>query len=206
MTYNDITNKNSPRFNTTPLQAVLLLIILLGSPYLFYSLNSGITITNDGSHFALFDSLVTTGSPELQHVRQFAFNDSAKYKGRYYSDRNPGLALATYSLYQGFRPLEGWMKPLKLDPKMARRYSEGQKSRATIVMLVPSICGSLLILAIFTLARQLGTGFYASLLTALAIVFGTIAFRYATLFYSHIFSATLLTWGLILLFSYRTNM
>ena len=71
----DITNKNPLRFNTSPLQSVLLLFIVLGSPYVFYSMNSGITITNDGSHFALFDALVTTGSPELRHVRQFAFND-----------------------------------------------------------------------------------------------------------------------------------
>ena len=200
-----ITAKHLLRFNASPLQHALLIFILLASPYLFYSMNSGITITNDGSHFALFDSLVTTGSPELQYVKQFAFNDSAKFNEKYYSDRNPGLALSTYSLYQCVRFLEKWMKPINLDPKMAPRYEDGQKSRIAIVMLVPSVCGSLLLLAIYVLVRQFGTGFYAALITALAIVFGTITFRYATVFYSHIFSMCLLTWGLIFLFSYRKN-
>ena len=187
------------------LQRSLLSFVFAACVYTFYSLNSGITLTNDGSHFALFDSLVTTGSPELQEVRQLAFNDSALYQGRYYSDRNPGLALTTYLVYQGLRPLESPMQALKLDPKMGRQFTWDQLPRIPIAMLVPAFSGGLLLLGMVALSRRLGAGFYPALASALAIMFGTIALRYSTLLYSHIYSAALLVWGLVLLFAYRNS-
>jgi hypothetical protein len=182
---------------------ILIFCLAIASSYVFYSMNSGITITNDGSHFALFDSLVTTGSPELQQVNQFAFNDSARYGDKFFSDRNPGLALSTYIFYQGARHLESAARPLHLDPYMAFRYTEDQESRIPLVMLVPALSSGVLFIGIFLLSSSLGSTFTASLTSALTLVFGTIALRYSTVFYSHIFASALLVWGLVLTFNYR---
>ncbi len=171
--------------------------------YFFYSINSGITITNDGSHFALFDSLVTTGSPEIKRVRQFAFGDSAEFEGKYFSDRNPGLALFSYVFYQTTRVLEGNTKPLNLDPKFSRNYSEEQKVRIRLVMLVPAIFGALAFLGLIALLREMDVGYLSTIIVSSALLFGTIMLRYATVFYSHIFAACLLVFGLLLVFSYR---
>jgi hypothetical protein len=194
-----------PPLLRNPLVIGCLLLMTLASSYLNYALNSGITITNDGSHFALFDSLVTTGNPELKHVRQFAFNDSALYEDRYYSDRNPGLALLTYGFYQVLRPLERWMHPLTLDPKMARRYLPDQEKRIVIVMLVPALSGTLLMLGMIALATSQSSPSAAAAVAALALMAGTLLLRYSTLFYSHITAAALLTWGLWLIFRFRQS-
>lgn len=169
---------------------------------MFYSMNSGITITNDGSHFALFDALVETGSPELPQVRQFAFGDSAEYQGRHYSDRNPGLALSTYGLYQGLRGLEGAMQRLHLDPKFAGNYSRNQRDRIPIVMLLPALSAALVFVFTFLLVRDSGVGSVPSLLAALSILLGTICLRYGTVFYSHMFAAALLVSALWAIFRY----
>lgn len=190
----------NPSFSKRIIIPAVLAIICV---YLFYSINSGITITNDGSHFALFDSLVTTGSPELKQVRQFAFGDSAEYEGKYFSDRNPGLALFTYSFFQGTKVLGRWMKPLNLDPKFARNYNEGQKIRIRIVMLVPPLFGGLVFLCTFFLSREMGVGYLPALLSSLAVTLGTILVRYSTVFYSHIFATGLLVSSLLFVFSHK---
>ncbi|MEH6587263.1 MAG: hypothetical protein V7720_11940 [Halioglobus sp.] len=188
-----------------PLATVTLVLTMLVSSYIFYALNSGITITNDGSHFALFDALVTTGNPELKHVKQFAFNDSALYEGKYYADRNPGLALLSYAFYQGVRPLETWMHPLNLDPKMARRYRPEQESRVKIVMLVPVLSGSLLLLGMIALGVNQGNALATAVIAAVTLMAGTVLMRYSTLLYSHVTAAALLIWGLLLIFRFRTH-
>ena len=171
--------------------------------YFLYSMNSGITITNDGSHFALFDSLVSNGSPELLQVRQFAYGDSAKYQDRYYSDRNPGLALFTSLVYQPTRVLEPHLQALFLDPKFAPAYTAQQRLKIPLVMLVPAMAGALAFLFGFLLARQLGVAYWPALLSSLAIIAGTILLRYGTVFYSHSLAAALLSGGLLLVFSAR---
>lgn len=173
--------------------------------YLFYSMNSGITITNDGSHFSLFDSLVTTGSPELKQVRQFAFGDSAEYQGKFYSDRNPGLALFTAVFYQATKVLEPWMKPLNLDPKFTRNYDQAQKHKIRVVMLVPPLFGGLVFLFTYLLVREMGVGYISAFISSLAMLFGTISLRYATVFYSHILASALLVFGLLLVIGYKRS-
>ena len=195
--------REKPWLHKTVKKNAIATVLSILCVYVFYAMNSGITITNDGSHFALFDSLVTTGSPELKQVRQFAFGDSAEYNGKFYSDRNPGLALFTVAFYQGAQPLEKWMKALRLDPGFARNYTEGQRSRISLVMLVPAVSGGLVLLFTFFLARQMGVALWASILASLSILFGTIMLRYSTVFYSHSFSAALLVCSLWLIFSYR---
>ncbi|MCB1803688.1 MAG: hypothetical protein KDJ99_00615 [Candidatus Competibacteraceae bacterium] len=152
---------------------------------------------------ALFDSLVTTGSPELRQVRQFAFGDSSEFEGKYYSDRNPGLAFFTYAFFETTKALERWMKPLNLDPKFARSYTKGQKTRITLVMVVPALFGGLVFLGTFFLSRELGVGYFSAMASSLALMFGTIMIRYSTVFYSHIFATGLLIYSLLIVFSYK---
>ena len=171
--------------------------------YFFYSLNSGITITNDGSHFALFDSLTERGTPELLTTRQFAFGDSASYDGKLYSDRNPGLALTTYVVYKPLEHIEEHFQPLVLDPKFARHYQERQLIKIPIVMLVPAAAGAILLFLMFLMAQQLGANSGSAILASLVIGYGTIILRYSTVFYSHTLAAVFLCVGLFTLFRGR---
>jgi hypothetical protein len=186
-------------------RAAVPVILSIACVFFSYSLNSGITITNDGSHFALFDSLVTTGSPELKTVKQFAHGDSALYDGRYYSDRNPGLALFTVAFYQGARYIEPWTEPLRLDPQFNRSYNGGQRSKIGIVMLVPAFAGGLVFLLTFLLARQMGVGYLTAIASSAAVLFGTILIRYTTVFYSHALATAFLVSGLFCVFSFRNS-
>ncbi len=174
---------------------ILAALLVVAAPYFFYALNSGITITNDGSHFALLDSLLRNGSPQLLQPRQFAFGDSALYEGRYYSDRNPGLAFLTYAVVQLLEPIATWFQPLRLDPLMGPRYDQAQRQLIPVVMLVPAFAASALLIAMTALSRNFGARLPAALLAALMLLSGTLLLRYATLFYSHIVAASLLTWS-----------
>ncbi|MFV8818693.1 hypothetical protein [Haliea sp. E17] len=143
--------------------------MLLSLPYLFYSLNSGITITNDGSHFALLDALLHDGSAELKNPRQFAFGDSALYENRYYSDRNPGLAFFTYAETLLLMPIRGWFYPLQLDPRISPRYNEAQRQLIPGVMLVPAFAASALFAGMIALCRTLGANLPTALSAALML-------------------------------------
>ncbi|TXS96655.1 hypothetical protein FV139_04050 [Parahaliea maris] len=177
--------------------------LVITAMFAFYAMNSGITITNDGSHFALFDAVVSNGSPELVQVRQFAFGDSALYEGRYYSDRNPGLALLTAAAYKVTGGLEPVLAPIRLDPKFARNYSYGQRKSIPFVMLVPALFAGLLLLVMYGLSRELGASELSAMLASPSVLFGTILLRYSTLFYSHIVAAALLSLSVLLFFRFR---
>ncbi len=168
-------------------------------------MNSGLTVTNDGSHFALLDALLYNDSPALENPRQFAFGDSAYFEGRYYSDRNPGLAFITWTTTKVLTPVQAWFAPLLLDPRMGPRYNEVQVSLIRGVMLVPAFAASALFAAMIALSRTLGASYPNALAAAVMVLTGTLLFRYATLFYSHIVAAALVTWSVVLVLRYAAG-
>lgn len=168
----------------------------------FYSMNSGITCTNDGSHFALFNSLVERHSPELRENIRFALYDSASYKSKYYSDRNPGLGLFAYAFYDCFAFLSPIMKNIYMDPCCSNKFMEKEKPRVTLIMVIPALLGALTFLGLFFLLNSFDEDFFINFFTALSFVLGTILLRYSTLLYSHILSCALIIFSFLLFFKY----
>lgn len=183
-------------------QVLALLGVALLFAVLFYALNSGITVTNDGSHFALIDSLVERGSPELLDNARFAVGDSAKFDGKIFSDRNPGLALFGYAFYRALAFLTPATLEMRLDPGMGRKMTPPEERRLRLLMLIPPLSGSLLFLALFSLLRHLRFQVATGFVVAGAFLFGTIALRYSTVLYSHAFVTLLVVTSHLLFFKF----
>lgn len=164
------------------------LVILLGC----YALGSGLTSTNDGSHYALLRSLHDEGTPLLGANVVFARHDAARFEGRDYSDRAPGVALIGTAFTTLLRPLLGWMEPLRLDP-WARPYLVGSESFVALVMLLPALAAALLFPVLYGLLRELELSLPASLALAFTALPGTLLLRYGTVLYSHVFATLLVT-------------
>jgi len=157
-----------------------------------YALNSGLTSTNDGSHYALLASLHDRGTPELGPNLVFARHDAARFEGRSYSDRYPGVALLGTAFARAMRPALGWMRPLRQDP-WARRFLVGSESFLAVVMLLPPLAAALLLPLLYALLRETGSEPAPAALLAASAIPGTLLLRYATVLYSHVFATALVT-------------
>ena len=167
----------------------------------FYSMNVGITCTNDGSHYALIKSLVENQEAEIQDNVRYAGHDYAKYNGKFYSDRNPGLAVISCSAYQIFKFLTPVMGKLRTASYMDNIKDQNDEKLLPLIMMIPAMCGSLLFFLIIYFLTLFDIRGVTSYSTAFVFVFMTIAFRYSTVLYSHILSTTLVLGAYCLLFS-----
>lgn len=184
------------------LKAFILAVTFAVLAMSFYSMNSGITITNDGSHFALVNSLIDRHSPELQDNQRFALNDSAVYKNKVFSDRNPGLGLFAYAFYECFKFLSPMMKNIYMDPYYSNKFLEKEQPRVNLIMIIPALSGALTFLGLFFLLNTFNQDFFTNLFLALSFILGTILLRYSTVFYSHILASTLVVFSFLLCFKY----
>jgi hypothetical protein len=184
------------------LKALILSVTTAVLAMSFYSMNSGITITNDGSHFALVNSLIDRHSPELQDNQRFALNDSAVYKNKIFSDRNPGLGLFAYAFYQCFKFLSPMIKNIYMDPYYSDKFLEKEKPRVNLIMIIPALSGALTFLGLFFLLNTFNKDFSLNFFLALSFILGTILLRYSTVFYSHILASALVVFSFLLFFKY----
>src|SRR5574341_2320068 len=106
----------------------LLLFLIISSIY--YATSSGITSSNDGSHYALLRAIVDEGRFRIETYAQYAEgNDLAIRDEVWYSDRPPGTALLCIPFYVA----GGVMPPPIRD--LATRHDEGNPRLAYVVML-----------------------------------------------------------------------
>ncbi|HCE43003.1 MAG TPA: hypothetical protein DET40_05610 [Lentisphaeria bacterium] len=171
----------------------------------FYSLNSGLTCTNDGSHFALVNSMVERGSFELEDNVRFARHDSAISSGKYYSDRAPGFAFFLYLFNHALSPVKNSMQMINFDDFAFLKTDYSEDQRICLLQLAPAFCCTALFLVIFFLLRQLSYKLHVSILVAAGFCTGTIFLRYGTLLYSHIFTSLLVTLSFLLAISYARD-
>lgn len=167
---------------------------------LFYSLNTGITCTNDGGHFALADSLVTRGTAVLGDNAGFAGHDVAVYEGETFAGRDPGLGLFCLVFHSAFGALAHVQLPLFLEPWTLENTDDAQRRRLATLMLVSPLCGAAIFLAVQLLLRQLGMRPGDSACAALGLVLSTLLVRYCTVLYAHALTTALTTSGFVAVF------
>ncbi|HBC86330.1 MAG TPA: hypothetical protein DCZ94_05175 [Lentisphaeria bacterium] len=181
------------------------LLVFYALMILCYSLNSGLTCTNDGSHFALVNSILERGSFELDDNLRFAKHDSAVFAGKHYSDRPPGLSFFLCMFNTAVSPVKGFLKMINFDDFAFLRTDYVEDLRITLFQLFPAFCCAALFAVIYFLLLKMSYKPNVSLIVALGFCCGTILLRYGTLLYSHIFTALLVTCSYSLAVLYSRN-
>ena len=174
----------------------LLFITWLGLFTLFYATNVGITCSNDGSQLALTKSLLDRNSAELLSEKRFAMRDVALMNDKIFSDRPPGLAVAYgvfHRLTWGINPS---LQAIYVDP-FDRGLTRPIKYLIANMMIFPALCGACTFLAIFALLGNFSPSFANRYAVSLSFLLGTLALRYSTVFYSHIFTTLLCVLSLV---------
>jgi hypothetical protein len=169
----------------------LLLFFILSSIY--YATASGITSSNDGSHYALIRTLVENQTFALEQFDDYAEgNDIAITEdGRLFSDRPPGTALAGVLFY-----LSGGVLPQPLQ-QLPSRHDE-QNPRLVYVLMLPAFAGAATAVVLYALMRLLELNRIAAVTAVLMFGLGTIHWKYSSVLFSHALSAFLVTFSVYL--------
>ncbi len=171
-----------------------LALALLACLYFALTAADGIISTNDGSHYALTKALAVDGTARIDPYVNYGaiqppkgtpttddYRDVSARDGHFYSDRPPGTAFLAVPFY--------WLGELvsrisgRRDLDFPLRY----------VTMLPPLLGAATALALYWLARGLGAGRSAAILTAGGASLTTPLLKYATLLYSHIGGAFFVT-------------
>ena len=167
-----------------PVRRALVLWALFFVPVMLYvGAFNGITCSNDGSHYALLRSFVDDRSPIIDRFIDFTEkNDFSERGGHYYSDRPPGTAVLAAPLYVLGRALQS------VTPEVPSKWDAGNRALLWL-LLAPALALWLVGLLYFRLERGLGARPLFALLCCGAVLFGSPAFKYGTVLFSHAFSA-----------------
>ena len=161
----------------TDLVVSIALFICLSSTY--FATVSGITCSNDGSHYALTCALAEKASFEISGFSRYAEgNDIARRGDQTFSDRPPGTALIASLFYSAGRLL-----PPPLIPVESRHDAENSQMLYTILASVWTGTGTVVLL--YLLLRELGLTVSSALTTALVFGLGTAHWKYSSVLFSH---------------------
>ena len=159
------------------------LFIVVSSIY--FATLSGITSSNDGSHYALMRAMVDEGRFEIATYAHFAEgNDLARVGERIYSDRPPGTALLAAPFYVAGRVLP----PLG---KLLPSRHDAENPALLFVMLLPVLAGTLVVVLFYKVLLRWKVRPESALLAALALASGTLHWKYSSVLFSHAPSALL---------------
>lgn len=169
----------------------LVLFILLSSIY--FASASGITGSNDGSHYALTRALADHASfeisPYLEYVEGLDYSFNAD---RYFTDRPPGAGMIAAVFYRA-----GKARP-PLTAPMPTKHDVGSIYMAYALM-VPALSGAAVVAVLYLLLRQsFARSPAASLAACLALGLGTILWKYSSVLFSYAPSALVVILALYL--------
>ncbi len=168
-------------FNLDPAPFILFLFFSA----LYFATASGITSSNDGSHYALMRNMLANGSFELKQFDNYAEgNDVAIVDGRLYSDRPPGTAVTATIFY-----LLGGALPEPLVPLPSRH--DAANPALLYVLLLPVWAGAGALVVLYLLLRRLQVTPPAALLACIMLGMGTVHWKYSSVLFSHALSAFL---------------
>ena len=168
----------------------LLLFVTLSSFY--FATVSGITSSNDGSHYALTRTIVQNRTFALKQFDDYAEgNDIAIRDNVLYSDRPPGTALLATAFYQ-----LGSLLPSPLSPLPSRH--DADNPNLLYVMLLPVWAGAGTAVLLYYFLRKLGVRTEVSITAILFFSLGTIHWKYSTVLFSHALSSFLVVLSLYL--------
>lgn len=147
---------------------------------------------NQNSHYALVRALAD-GTPQvdsaLGEIGELSTRDLTRWHGHYYSDKAPGLALATLPAFVAL-DATGLVEP-------------GEPTDALWLLGLVGVVlpFGLLLLMVRAVAEQFEPGFGTA--AAVTIGLGSILLPYSTLFYSHLLSASLVFGAFFVLYRAR---
>ena len=164
--------------------AAFLLFFVLSTVY--YATASGITSSNDGSHYALIRTMVENRTFALRQFDDYAEgNDIAITEdGVLYSDRPPGTALAGTLFY-----LAGGLLPEPLQSLPSRHDQEN--ARLAYVLLLPVFAGAGTAVVLYALMRLLALSRASAVTAVLMFGLGTVHWKYSSVLFSHALSSFL---------------
>ncbi len=165
---------------------LIALLLFIGVSLLYFATISGITSSNDGSHYALLRTMVENRTFALENFDDYAEgNDIALTPdGTLYSDRPPGTAVAAIPFY-----LLGGPLPDPLVPIPSRH--DAENPRLPYVLMLPVFAGAGTVVLLYALLRRLRIGQGAALTAVLFFTFGTAHWKYSTVLFSHALSGFL---------------
>ncbi|MFW6082768.1 MAG: hypothetical protein ACOC8C_01800 [Chloroflexota bacterium] len=168
----------------------MVLFVLLSS--LYFATASGITCSNDGSHYALTRALAEEARFTIDSYDQYAEgNDIAVKDEKLFSDRPPGTALISSVAYK-----IGGLLPKPLAPLPSRH--DPQNPRLLYVLLVPVWAGAGAAVLLYRLLREFGISVFSALTTSVVLGVGTTHWKYSSVLFSHAPSAFLILLALYL--------
>lgn len=172
---------------------LIVILLFVVSSSIYFATTSGITSSNDGSHYALVRTMVENRSFALKGFDDYAEgNDIAITEdGRLFSDRPPGTALLGALFYSAANWLPASPAPLPT------RHDAGNP-RLVFLMLLPSWAGAGTVVLLYALMRSLALSRAASLTAALMFALGTVHWKYSSVLFSHALSSFLVMLSLFL--------
>ena len=179
------------RWNRSDVFIALSLFLVVSSIY--FATTSGITSSNDGSHYALVRALVDRRSFEIAPYLDFTEHQDYALRGEYrFSDRPPATALLTAPLYA-----IGNFSPAPIVP-VPSKHDSGNMRLLYAVMAAPIFAAGSLTMFYIVLRQQLQRSHSASLLAATSLAFGTTTWKYGSVLYSHALAGLVLWIGVFL--------
>ncbi|HTR49106.1 MAG TPA: hypothetical protein VMJ10_00285 [Kofleriaceae bacterium] len=136
---------------------------------------------NENSRYALVRSIVERGTFRIDAYRRSTL-DIATFDGHWYSDKSPGFSFVAAA-------------PYALGARIAQPSDDVDPQPFALHLVTLATCGlaaAFAAVALLDVLVRLGVSRVAALLAVLGWIFGTNAFAYATMFYSHQFAASLL--------------
>ncbi|MEZ4517073.1 MAG: phospholipid carrier-dependent glycosyltransferase [Chloroflexota bacterium] len=177
-----------PAISHPPVNDVLVaLLLFIGISVLYFATLSGITSSNDGSHYALLRTMVENHTFTLNQFDDYAEgNDIAiTPDGRLFSDRPPGTAVTAIPFY-----LLGDLLPNPLQSLPSRH--DAENPRLPYVLLLPVLAGAGTAIVLYWLLRRLQVGQAAAILAVVFFALGTAQWKYSTVLFSHALSGFLI--------------
>jgi hypothetical protein len=149
----------------------------------YFATATGITCSNDGSHYALARALVEKKSFEISGFSRYAEgNDIARRGNQTFSDRPPGTALVTSLLYAAGRFL-----PPPLTAVESRH--DADNPQVLYAMLTSVWAGAGTVVLLYLLLREIELPTPAALTASLMFSVGTTHWKYSSVLFSHALSS-----------------
>lgn len=165
---------------------VTVVLLFVGLSSLYFATTSGITSSNDGSHYALTRTMAENHAFALRQFDDYAEgNDIAVRDGVLYSDRPPGTAVFATIFYTLANLL-----PAPLAPLPSRH--DAENLRLAAVMLLPVFAGTGTAILLYLFLRQNGVTRAGAITAVLMFSLGTAHWKYSSVLFSHALSGFLI--------------
>jgi hypothetical protein len=172
---------------------LIAIFLFVASSSLYFATTSGITSSNDGSHYALVRTMAENRSFALEQFDDYAEgNDVAITEdGRLFSDRPPGTALLGTLFYSAGNWLPG------APAALPTRHDAGNP-RMVLLMMLPAWAGAGTVVLLYAVMRELALSRAAALTASLMFALGTVHWKYSSVLFSHALSSFLVMLSLFL--------